>query len=833
MNHATRALCALFLIVCMQTLLAASRPAAPAAMDEVDYITANAPATRADLIAKGDERWLAFVASAGEVVSFRIDGETPVAACAVDLLVVDDFGNRIRHDACAARHGRAMTLPHAGTYRARLKAADDRGVFHVTLHSAAREQPKTLACATGTLALDTLGSGAWDSSCASVSFSGHYAQYYVITVAAPQVITISLTSTTNAYLVLHDGPDMNGVTIASDDNRGPGLDALIVKTLAAGTYTIEATTASAAQVGNFTVAARTNTAPCYSTLKLNKAVDSKWLTSCESTAFDDHYARFYKLVVPSDEVVTITLSSATNAYLVLRSGETQLGPIVAQDDNRGAGLDAQIVRTLTAGTYTVEATTSSVSQLGNFTLVARTDVAPCFNKLTRDVTTSSSWSTQCESTTFDDHYARFYTLNVPASQVVTISLSSATNTYLILHSGPSPVGAEVARDDNAGPGLDARIVATLDAGVYTVEATTSSASQLGDFDLTARTNTAPCFDTLALNTPAADVWQVECSSVAFNDHYAKYYTLTISSTQLVTLSLSSATNAYMLLRSGPTQLAPVLLQNDNNGPGLDARIAAYLQPGTYTVEATTASASQLGNFTLNARSTTTPCNTPVKLNKVTQDAWNTSCAAVTLEDHYAKFYTLTLPSAQIVTATLSSATNAYLVLHAGPDQYGPQIATNDNSGAGLDARIVGWLAAGTYTYEATTSSASQVGSFSFVARNNSPPCFDTIGLSETVSGAWATSCTSTTFDDHYSKYYTLTVPADRSVSILLRSPTNAYLVLRGGPDAQLGTIVAQDDNSGGGFDAKIVRTLTAGTYTIEATTASSSQLGSFTLTTSR
>jgi hypothetical protein len=37
--------------------------------------------------------------------------------------------------------------------------------------------------------------------------------------------------------------------------------------------------------------------------------------------------------------------------------------------------------------------------------------------------------------------------------------------------------------------------------------------------------------------------------------------------------------------------------------------------------------------------------------------------------------------------------------------------------------------------------------------------------------------------------------------------------------------VAQDDNSGGGTNAKIARTLTAGTYTIEATTALASQLG--------
>ena len=43
----------------------------------------------------------------------------------------------------------------------------------------------------------------------------------------------------------------SGAVIAQDNDSGPGVDALIVMSRAAGTYTIEATTAVPAQMGNY------------------------------------------------------------------------------------------------------------------------------------------------------------------------------------------------------------------------------------------------------------------------------------------------------------------------------------------------------------------------------------------------------------------------------------------------------------------------------------------------------------------------------------------------------------------------------------------------------
>ena len=125
----------------------------------------------------------------------------------------------------------AVTVATAGTYRLRLRPpAGQAGTMRVALRAPARPavvQP--LDCVVAPLALDTQVDGSWAADCASVSLPGHYAQYYGITVPATGVISISLGSTVNSYLVLHSGTSISGPVVAVDDNRGPGLDALIAR----------------------------------------------------------------------------------------------------------------------------------------------------------------------------------------------------------------------------------------------------------------------------------------------------------------------------------------------------------------------------------------------------------------------------------------------------------------------------------------------------------------------------------------------------------------------------------------------------------------------------
>src|SRR5437868_3146971 len=186
--------------------------------------------------------------------------------------------------------------------------------------------------------------------------------------------------------------------------------------------------------------------------------------------FPDTYAKFYTFTVPNDQVVTLSLGADhIDTYLVLRYGDTQLGTILAEDDNSGPVRNSLIVLDLPAGTYTLEATTVLQAQLGDFTISARTDTKPCFAKLPLDKLTNGKWTTTCASTFANDHLAQFYTFTVPSPQILTLSLSSSVDPELVLRLGASPIGTVIATDNNSGAGTDARIVMTIASGAYTLE----------------------------------------------------------------------------------------------------------------------------------------------------------------------------------------------------------------------------------------------------------------------------------------------------------------------------------------------------------------------------
>lgn len=81
---------------------------------------------------------------------------------------------------------------------------------------------------------------------------------------------------------------------------------------------------------------------------------------------DDSYARYYRLVLPARDSVTITMtSSAFDAFLVLQDSR---GATVDTDDDGADGTNARIERTLAAGTYYVIANSLSSGGTGAFRL---------------------------------------------------------------------------------------------------------------------------------------------------------------------------------------------------------------------------------------------------------------------------------------------------------------------------------------------------------------------------------------------------------------------------------------------------------------------------------
>ena len=115
----------------------------------------------------------------------------------------------------------------------------------------------------------------------------------------------------------------------------------------------------------------------------------------------------------------------------------------------------------------------------------------CVDQLPDDISVAGTWNIDCTSNITaprgsGDRYARFYTFTLDTESDITITLSSDKDAFLYLRAGISTDGAALHENDdyNYPASTGSRIEETLEAGTYTIEATTYAAGVTGDFILT-------------------------------------------------------------------------------------------------------------------------------------------------------------------------------------------------------------------------------------------------------------------------------------------------------------------------------------------------------------
>ena len=395
--------------------------------------------------------------------------------------------------------------------------------------------------------------------------------------------------------------------------------------------------------------------------------EGSWTADCTSNisapgGSSDRYASFYTFTLDAESDVTINLSSDEDAFLYLRSGTSTDGSALHENDdyNYPASTDSRIVETLSAGSYTIEATTYTPGLTGDFTLTTTgidfttpdgtqpsPDPAPdptpettptlpdCVDPLPDDMTVNGTWNTDCTSdlsapSGSGDRYARFYTFTLRAESDVTIDLSSDEDTFLYLRSGITTDGNTIAEnDDRATSDYDSQITSTLQPNSYTIEATTYAAGTTGSFTLTVTavpvsdtpppvppptpdptpddpTSPIPAGCTLQTfsGTSDNDSWTSGCVSrnrTENGTHYAKFFSFSVSRSATYDLTLESTTDTYLILLS---ETGDIIDENDDYDDSVfDLRsrssgIRIPLVPGNYIVEATTYAGTATGDFTL-------------------------------------------------------------------------------------------------------------------------------------------------------------------------------------------------------------------------------------------
>jgi len=178
---------------------------------------------------------------------------------------------------------------------------------------------------------------------------------YVITVSSPGMTGIFMTSTgVNSYLTLTDA---QGSLLRRDDDSYGAPDAMILQWLPAGTYRINASASSGSQRGRYRVdvlfAAGDRPPGCLPIADLTPGTTqgSLYITSCQYV--DDTFADIYRLVVPQQTQLDITLAASDfDASLLLLDDK---GNVIDVDDGSAGGNDAQLTTSVDAGTYYVVA----------------------------------------------------------------------------------------------------------------------------------------------------------------------------------------------------------------------------------------------------------------------------------------------------------------------------------------------------------------------------------------------------------------------------------------------------------------------------------------------
>ena len=615
-------------------------------------------------------------------------------------------------------------------------------------------------------------SGQWSSDCTSEVRSGNYAKYYSFTVAQESLVTVKLESDVDPYLYLRAGEARSGTFVEeNDDHEGSQRVSQISETLAAGSYTIEATTFNAGATGTFTLTVSglgtgattppvtdgETSDPCGEELSGDGDTSGQWSSDCTSEVRSGNYAKYYSFTVAQESLVTVKLESDVDPYLYLRAGEARSGTFVEEnDDHEGSQRVSQISETLAAGSYTIEATTFNAGATGTFTLTVSglgtgattppvTDGEtsdPCGEELSGDGDTSGQWSSDCTSEVRSGNYAKYYSFTVAQESLVTVKLESDVDPYLYLRAGEARSGTFVEEnDDHEGSQRVSQISETLAAGSYTIEATTFNAGATGTFTLTVSglgtgattppvtdgETSDPCGEELSGDGDTSGQWSSDCTSEVRSGNYAKYYSFTVAQESLVTVKLESDVDPYLYLRAGEARSGTFVEENDDHeGSQRVSQISETLAAGSYTIEATTFNAGATGTFTLTVSGlgtgattppvtdgeTSDPCGEELSGDGDTSGQWSSDCTSEVRSGNYAKYYSFTVAQESLVTVKLESDVDPYLYLRAGEARSGTFVEENDDhEGSQRVSQISETLAAGSYTIEATTFNAGATGTF--------------------------------------------------------------------------------------------------------------------------
>jgi hypothetical protein len=654
-------------------------------------------------------------------------------------------------------------------------------------------------------------SGTLDDSNCKLPDAAAYAGYRLDLPVRGQ-IALDLATPNDFLLILRD---------ATGSKVDSGLN--IHRPVEAGSYTVLVAARVPGQVGAYSVKSAFTAEPgmlctAFPSLGLSQtiagALGSSGCTFPSGTAYEGYWLNTY--------------GAGTLTVMVTSTDFTPSVIVRASDGSAVASGQGTVAADVDAGSlYEVVVTTSDTTGAYQLTTSFQTDPAetcvPAKALGTPDSDSGAIGGNSCYSTmpaSGDLYFYNYYTIAVGAAGVADVSVAShdfEPVLYLI-----DDGGNVLATDSGGGASSDPSVTASeirmqLRPGNYTLQLVSSVPSG-GAYNLNYQFTPGapqPCA-AAALNPGDGASGTLSAASCRTALGLADLYTVTTTSAGTLQFTVSSdATVPAIALRDAKDCL--VVSNEDFQGQGV-THISADLPAGTYTVAA--AAVSGAGAYQLASQFTAhdiPACSAAQTLDingGYVQRLGAPGCTGSNGQP--VDYYQFTLPSDGVVAAFMTSSdVDGFLTLL---DSNGNTLRTDDNSYAYADPMIVQYLPAGTYRLAARAAGSSVSGYYEVDLRSSLGPRPPFCGVKGTLAVGGGASGTigytgcqypDATFADVYQVQLTASTTIDLKLS---SSDFDAYLVLL---DAQ-GNLVDQDDDSGGGTDARITRLLGAGTYYVVA-----------------
>ena len=330
-------------------------------------------------------------------------------------------------------------------------------------------------------------------------------------------------------------------------------------------------------------------------------------------------------------------------------------------------------------------------------------------------------------------------------------------------------------------------------------------------------------------------WTNDCVATVDSAKSGRYYNIRVLQESAVTIDLSSSVDSYLHLRNGyNAQQGAALHSDDNGGTGNNARISATLASGTYTIEATTAADSQTGAFSLAVSGLAA-----VPEVSLSGGAEVTEGSNVTFTVTASPIPSSPLPVKVQVTTTgdygvTPSTRTINIPTSTGSTDF--VLSTANDNVPEVNGGITATLVKGAGYDVSSSTSAATVG----VNDNDNFSCHDIVAADGSVDGTLVTNCKQSFYSEdskRYARFYSFEIAQQSGVVIEMESTElNPYLMLRLGKDARSGTPLHFNDNAGESqnppgaalyLNARIAEGLSAGWYTIEATSLDHEKTGAF------